>query len=154
MPLEPRDVRDAKPMPVGHASTSSSGAEFRTLREGLGLTLEVAAELLDAKTRTVSMWERTGPPSGPAMHLRRLHDEVEHRVAEALDNYAIRRLAAGAPVKTRLVRYSTVQRYGSSDAATTGVPYVLPLAGLTRLHAALLRLGAQVEVVWDTEVAR
>ena len=133
---------------------AGSGADFLTLREALGLTREATAVLLDVREHVVKSWERIGAPLGAMRTLRDLDQQVERQVDSEVEAYATKRMAQGAPIRIRLVRYSTMTAFVGCSAARAGLPHLVHCALLGRLHGALRRMGAEVEIVWDHEVKR
>ena len=144
-------VAPQTPQPVDRAG---SGADFLTLREALGLTREATAVLLDVREHVVKTWERVGAPLGAIRTLRDLDQQVEQHVESEVEAYATKRMAHGAPIRIRLVRYSTMAAFVGCSAARAGLPHLVHCALLGRLHGALRRMGAEVEIVWDHEVKR
>ena len=142
------------PQAAPPADRAGSGADFLTLREALGLTREATAVLLDVREHAVKTWERIGAPLGAMRTLRELDQQVERHVESEVETYAAKRVAQGAPLRVRLVRYSTMAAFVSSAAARAGLPHLVHCALLGRLHGALRRMGTEVEIVWDHEVKR
>ena len=129
-------------------------ALFRTVREGLGLSAPAAAQLLGTAPRQIEMWERSLPPVSAVQFLLRLQRTLDWLVQAAVDAHEARFAAAEEPPAAVLVRYATAACYAASADGRSGLPFALHGAMIARVRADLIRLGAEVAVVWDHEVER
>ena len=143
----------ALPASAGHGH-AGSGALFRTVRESLGLSVRDAAGLLGADPRQVDAWERNWPPIAAVRSLLQLQRALDRLVQAAVDAHEARLAATEECVDAVLVRYGTALSYAASADGRTGLPFALHGAMIARVRAELLRLGAEVAVVWDHEVDR
>ena len=137
--------------PAGH-ELAGSGALFRTVRESLGLSVRDAAGVLGTDARQVEAWERSWPPIAAVQSLLHLQRALDRLVQAAVDAHEARLAATDECAATVLVRYGTTLSYAASADGRTGLPFVLHGAMIAGVRAELLRLGAEVAVIWDHEV--
>jgi transcriptional regulator with XRE-family HTH domain len=125
-----------------------TAAEYRTLREACGLSLQAAADFHDVSIRTVQHWEtgRNNVPDGAGEELGRLNAGIERAVSEAVGLYREKGGEHGAPDVVALVRYRSDEDYAGSRAAREGLPHACHNALIGRLKLALERVGARVEI--------
>lgn len=121
-----------------------TSAEFRTLREALGLSATQVAEMTGYALRTVKNWDEGTRRIPDAVEARLL--EVEEAVEKAVAGtvQAVKETAekqGGLPESVSLVRYRTdtdLHRYRPDMA---GMPASLHAAMLVRLRRELFRMG-------------
>lgn len=126
-------------------------AEFRTLREALGLSATQVAQLTGYALRTVKNWDEGTRRIPAAVEVRLLEIEaaVEKVVAGAVQ--AVKETAeeqGGLPESVSLVRYRTdtdLHRYRPDMA---GMPASLHAAMLARLRRELFKMGVVSRIVY------
>lgn len=124
-----------------------SPAEFKTLREYLGLTITWVAERAGVGVRTVQYWEsgRSKVPADVINMLTALDSNAERAVSEAL-KLAMAMTADQRPERIVLLRYLTDADLHRYRPDMTGLPTTAHAALLARVQRALWALGLQVSI--------
>ncbi len=129
-------------------------AEFKTLRESLGLSAQWLADRAGVALRTVQYWEagrRARIPADVCAILTEIDDKFERAVALALEIY----IKSGAPPKVTLLRYSSDADLWRYRPDMAGLPAAAHAALLARTRRALTAHGARVSIVYmDSPAAR
>ena len=115
-------------------------AEFKTLREALGLTVQWVADQAHVKLRTAQYWEggRLAVPADVADMLERIERTVEAKVAEAVSMIVSERSTAESlPDKAPLVRYRNDADLWMFHPNMKPLPTTTHAAKLARLKRAL-----------------
>ncbi|MGN6314562.1 MAG: helix-turn-helix domain-containing protein [Rhodanobacteraceae bacterium] len=135
-------------------------AEFKTIRERLGLSAEAFGKLLTrpVRDRTVRMWEAgdRSLPDDAAEFLLALDAEAELAVDRALGMVAQARAERGEPPQSvTLVRYATPDDLAEAhpELARIGLNYHAAIVG--RVREALERASIETRIVFfDHEAYR
>lgn len=110
-------------------------AEFRILRESLGLSLREVGALVSPPVnwRSVARWEENrSPPADAVATLRALDRQVEELVARAVEQVRALASEAGPPEGIVLLRYATDEDLAQADPAT------LRALKSSNVHAAMI----------------
>lgn len=127
-----------------------TGAEFRTLRESLGLSGDQLAQLLDVRDRTVRRWEAgdQAVPDGAGEDLARIDAMLERAVLEMVDVLQEQIAEHGAPQSITLVRYRTDEDLGRYRPDMAAWPACVHSALVDRVRLAAARLGIASRIVY------
>lgn len=123
-------------------------AEFRTMREGLGLSEKDISMLTLVKESQIKAWEQgvDDMPEGVSGLLGDLDREVERRVALALEK-------AGDKPELVLKRFGNPAVFRKAGPDMSPIPSMLAYrchcALVSRLYAALRRQGRDVKVIYS-----
>lgn len=123
-------------------------AEFRTVREGLGLSERDISMLTLVKEAQIKAWEQglADVPEGVSGLLNDLDREVERRVALALEKAEDR----PALVLKRFANPAVFKKNGPDMSPIPGMlAYRCHCALISRLYTALVRRGKDVKVVYS-----
>lgn len=136
------------------------GAQFRTLRETMGMTREWVSEQLSVNQRTIARWEQ---PPKPGRDIWRVPFDAEDWLTEWWDLYVTRikalvnierfRQYHNKPQTVRLTRYSHERAYRTAlpdDPMSLSMHSAL--VGLVALE--LAASGFDVEITWVTSELR
>ena len=123
-------------------------AEFKSIREGLGLTAQALADILGLKhLRTVQRWDsgERAVPADVAATMQRLDANVEKMVAGAISTYG---RMPGADVV--LLRYRGDDDMAQFDARSLKALHssAVHAAAVERTRQALTRTGVNVRIVY------
>lgn len=132
------------------AQRPMTGAEYKTLREALGLSAREAARFHRiASDRTIRHWEngRAPVPAGAADELRTIDAGIDRAVGEATAAY--REQAGRGPAETvELYRYRDPAVYAASQPGREGLPIGAHGVLVDRARRALEALGVTVAIVY------
>lgn len=125
-------------------------AEFKTLREALGLTLNWVAEQAGVYIRTAQYWEsgRQSPPADVVDMLQRLDAQIDKVVIETLDTYADVAETNGEPEDVELYRYRENIDLWTEKPEMRPLPVTYHAAMLHRVAKALRNIGLTVQIVY------
>lgn len=125
-------------------------AEFKTLREALGLTLNWVAEQAGVGIRTCQYWEsgRSDPPADVVEMLQRLDAQIDRVVIETLDTYADVAETHGEPENIELYRYRENIDLWNSKPEMRPLPVTYHAAMLFRIAKALRNIGLTVSITY------
>ena len=114
-------------------------AEFKTMRESLGLTAQWIADNACVKLRTAQYWEagRMAVPADVAGMLDRIDKTLESTVAQAVAHIDDLSEQHGAPAEITLVRYRTDADLWRFRPDMKPLPATTHAAMLSRLRRAL-----------------
>ncbi|MDK2126243.1 Aca2/YdiL-like domain-containing protein [Parachitinimonas caeni] len=118
-------------------------AEFKTIRESLGLTAQWIADNAGVKLRTAQYWEagRMAVPVDVVNMLDRIDRTLEFSIAQALDQVAELAKQQGTPAQITLVRYRTDAALWQFRPDMKPLPATTHAAMLSRLRRALWSRG-------------
>lgn len=130
-----------------------TGAEYKTLRQALGLSAAEAASFHGlASDRTIRYWEsgQVEVPAGAAAELRELDHRLDRAVAETVALYRHQKTELGGnpPSRVELYRYRQAQLYARSRAGREGLPIGVHAVLIDRTRRALEAEGAAVAIVY------
>lgn len=118
-------------------------AEFKTIRESLGLTAQWIADQADVRLRTVQYWEagRMAVPEDVATLLADIDQTLESAVAQTLALVAELKTRTGAPSEVMLVRYRSDEDLWRFRPDMKPLPATTHAAMLSRLRRELRSLS-------------
>ncbi|WP_424195577.1 helix-turn-helix domain-containing protein [Ampullimonas aquatilis] len=125
-------------------------AEFKTLREALGLTLNWVAEQAGVGIRTCQYWEsgRSEPPADVVEMLQRLDAQIDRVVVETVDAYVDVSDENGEPVDIELYRYRENIDLWSARPEMRPLPVTYHAAMVFRIAKALRNIGLTVSITY------
>lgn len=137
--------------PILHADDEFrplSAAEFKTLRQSLGLSLSEAADYLDIRsTRTITAWEsgRVDLPDGAAQELLSLQAHMKDGAAAAVMEWRKHKDRCDS---VELYRYRSQEDYVDSRSHAEGVPLGAHSKIIEWAAEALRTEGAEVFIMY------
>ncbi len=120
-----------------------NSAEFKTMREAVGLTTGPLAKMAKVDQRTVRYWEsgRTKPPEQACKILLDLDAMLNRTKAEAVMLYSEKK-----PDTVLLLRYRTDKELHKANPDFKGLPVTVHAALLHRLTHHFMSLGVPVSI--------
>lgn len=124
-------------------------AEFKTLRESLGLTISTLVKVIDVDERTLRKWEsgKKQPPQGVVDTLVGFDDLVNKTVAEMVNTHQ-KSMQNGGQQGVVLERFVEAEDLAAAYPAFAGLPTMTFGVVLFRVRQKFIDLGVPVSIIY------
>lgn len=124
-------------------------AEFKTLRESLGLTISTLVKVIDVDERTLRKWEagKKQPPQGVVDTLVGYDDLVNKTAADIIAQHQ-ESMANGGQQGVVLERFVEAEDLAAAYPAFTGLPTMTFGVVLFRVRQKFIELGVPVSIIY------
>ncbi|MFQ3170151.1 MAG: DNA-binding XRE family transcriptional regulator [Oleispira sp.] len=124
-------------------------AEFKTLRESLGLTISTLVKIVDVDERTLRKWEagKKQPPQGVVDTLLGFDDLVNKTVAEIFTQHQ-ESMKNGGQQGVVLERFVEIEDLVKAFPAFEGLPTMTFGVVLFRVRQRFIDLGIPVSIIY------
>lgn len=128
-----------------------NSAEFKTLREAIGLSVSDVAKMASVKSRSVQYWEsaRSQPPDDVCDRLLEIDTQIDAGVRDALAAIEGLLNESGGADEITLMRYLDADDLWGAHPEFDGLPVTCHAAYLARVKRALETKGEVVRIVYS-----
>lgn len=127
-------------------------AEFKTLRESLGLTISTLVKVIDVDERTLRKWEqgKKQPPQGVVDTLEGFDALVNKTVVEIVDKHQAS-MKNGGQQGVVLERFIEAEDLAAAYPAFAGLPTMTFGVVLFRVRQKFIDLGVPVSIIYKKD---
>lgn len=130
-----------------------NSAQFKTIREAIGLSVTDAAEVFSVEPRTIRYWEsgRNKIPPGAANEITAIDKTLDNVAAQTLIFYREKALP-GKPERVLLYRFRDTKNMSDRQGKFKDWPVSVHAAMLHRLKKLLEKEGVQCSIEYSDPV--
>lgn len=127
-------------------------AEFKTLRESLGLSISTLVKVIDVDERTLRKWEsgKKQPPQGVVDTLEGFDALVNKTVVEIIDKHQ-ESMRNGGQQGVVLERFIEAEDLAAAYPAFAGLPTMTFGVVLFRVRQKFIELGVPVSIIYKKD---
>ena len=134
--------------------TDLNKAEFKTLREALGFSIQDVANLVQVNHRSVRRWEdaeytQYRPPENVYDQFKKLDADFDNAAFEALTEAKLKEQALGEKPKVKLMRFLSNASLWESHPNFSGMTTTVHAAMLFRAKKLLEQHNFNVEIIYE-----